>query len=187
VHTDDPAEMTRPAATHPAAGGEAFLAVDECGDRRLLRSDHKASAAGHGARPGPGPEQVPYREDPNDVGYRPQRTFEETIAAAARLNRALPVTGDLGVPESLRPASGWVPAYLALAGIWGFSFLFIKVADHEFAPLQVAFGRVVLGCVVVLLISLPRRRHSCRPEVTNVSSLDGGSFGLDTRVGVPAH
>ncbi|HXP20503.1 MAG TPA: hypothetical protein VN840_12745 [Streptosporangiaceae bacterium] len=38
---------------------------------------------------------------------------------------------------------------MALAGIWGFSFLFIKVAVRVFAPLQIAFGRVLLGFVVV--------------------------------------
>jgi len=37
---------------------------------------------------------------------------------------------------------------VALAGIWGFSFLFIKVAVRVFAPL-IAFGRVLLGFVVV--------------------------------------
>jgi drug/metabolite transporter (DMT)-like permease len=61
--------------------------------------------------------------------------------------------------------NGWPAAYVALAAIWGLSFLLIKIADRGFAPLQVAFGRVLLGCVVVCAISaigghrLPREMH----------------------------
>lgn len=47
----------------------------------------------------------------------------------------------------------WLAAYVALAAIWGMSFLFIKIADRAFAPSQVAFGRVALGCVVVCAIT----------------------------------
>jgi len=47
----------------------------------------------------------------------------------------------------------WLAAYVALAAIWGLSFLFIKVADGALRPLQVALGRVALGCVVVCLIT----------------------------------
>jgi drug/metabolite transporter (DMT)-like permease len=53
----------------------------------------------------------------------------------------------------------WLPAYAMLAGIWGFSFLFIKIADRALAPLQVAFGRVLLGAVVVTAITLARRER----------------------------
>jgi hypothetical protein len=34
------------------------------------------------------------------------------------------------------PAGRWVPAYVALAAIWGFSFLLIKVAVRVFARLR---------------------------------------------------
>jgi drug/metabolite transporter (DMT)-like permease len=52
----------------------------------------------------------------------------------------------------------WIPAYAALAAIWGLSFLFIKVADRALAPLQIAFGRVLLGCVVVAALAAVRRQ-----------------------------
>lgn len=39
-----------------------------------------------------------------------------------------------------------------LAGIWGWSFLFIKVAVGGMSPAAVAFGRVALGMVVVLVV-----------------------------------
>ena len=57
----------------------------------------------------------------------------------------------------------WLPAYLALAVIWGFSFLFIKVALESFGPGEVAFGRILLGALVLgasllaLRIALPPR------------------------------
>jgi drug/metabolite transporter (DMT)-like permease len=47
--------------------------------------------------------------------------------------------------------------FVLLAGIWGLSFLFIKVSVQAFAPLQVAFGRVLAGLVTLLAIVLARR------------------------------
>ncbi|MHB8682215.1 MAG: DMT family transporter [Acidimicrobiales bacterium] len=41
---------------------------------------------------------------------------------------------------------------LFLGVVWGFSFLFIKVADETLAPLQVAFGRVLCGMVALLVV-----------------------------------
>ncbi|MCA1842452.1 MAG: DMT family transporter [Actinobacteria bacterium] len=57
---------------------------------------------------------------------------------------------------------------LALAGIWGWSFLFIKVAVRGLTPPTVAFTRVFLGMVVMLCVlrsrglSLPRDRRTWR-------------------------
>lgn len=48
-------------------------------------------------------------------------------------------------------------AYLAAATVWGASFLFIAVALEGLAPLQVAFGRLVLGAVTLVVILLVRR------------------------------
>ncbi|MCG7205603.1 DMT family transporter [Streptomyces arenae] len=39
-----------------------------------------------------------------------------------------------------------------LAALWGCSFAFIKVSLHAFAPLQLAFGRLLVGAVVVSVI-----------------------------------
>ncbi len=58
-----------------------------------------------------------------------------------------------------RAVPRWLAAYLALAAIWGLSFLFIKLADRAFAPLQIALGRVALGCVVVCVVAGVGRRR----------------------------
>ena len=44
-----------------------------------------------------------------------------------------------------------------LALIWGSSFLWIKLADRGFAPVEVTFGRLALGAIVLLPIVLLRR------------------------------
>jgi drug/metabolite transporter (DMT)-like permease len=49
-----------------------------------------------------------------------------------------------------RRVSGWPVRFLALAAIWGMSFLFIKVGDGSFAPLQLALLRVALGTGTLL-------------------------------------
>lgn len=70
------------------------------------------------------------------------------------------VSGHVGRPPR------WLGAYVALAAMWGLSFLFIKVADRAFAPLQVALGRVALGCVVVCAVTwLGRRRLPLEPRL----------------------
>jgi drug/metabolite transporter (DMT)-like permease len=57
----------------------------------------------------------------------------------------------------------WVPPFIALAAIWGASFLFIKVADRALSPTEVALARVAVGAAVLLVVlaasgaKLPRR------------------------------
>jgi drug/metabolite transporter (DMT)-like permease len=59
-------------------------------------------------------------------------------------------------------ARQWLPGYLALAVIWGSSFLFIKVGLRELHPMHVALDRIVFGAVTLLVmlavtrIRLPR-------------------------------
>ncbi|MFL5451744.1 MAG: EamA family transporter, partial [Myxococcales bacterium] len=43
---------------------------------------------------------------------------------------------------------------LALAAIWGSSFMFIKVAVREVSPGEVVFGRVLVG-TLGLLVAVP--------------------------------
>jgi drug/metabolite transporter (DMT)-like permease len=51
----------------------------------------------------------------------------------------------------------WLPGYLALALIWGSSFLFIKVGVRELHPLYVTLGRVVAGALAVVAVLLVTR------------------------------
>ncbi|WP_433441038.1 DMT family transporter [Nonomuraea sp. CA-141351] len=44
----------------------------------------------------------------------------------------------------------WLPGFLLLAAIWGNSFFFIKVAVEVLQPLQVSFGRMAIGALVLL-------------------------------------
>ena len=44
---------------------------------------------------------------------------------------------------------GWIGPYLLLAALWGCSFLFIATALQTFSPTQVAFGRIVVGFVML--------------------------------------
>ncbi|WP_229898348.1 DMT family transporter [Streptomyces finlayi] len=60
---------------------------------------------------------------------------------------------------SRRRALDWRIRFAALALIWGFSFLFIKVGTEGFAPFQVTFGRLLFGALVlVAAMALKRER-----------------------------
>ncbi|WP_143094167.1 DMT family transporter [Streptacidiphilus jiangxiensis] len=52
----------------------------------------------------------------------------------------------------------WRVKFAALSLIWGFSFLFMKVGNRGFAPLQVTLGRLVAG-TAVLLVALAVKRQ----------------------------
>jgi drug/metabolite transporter (DMT)-like permease len=54
-------------------------------------------------------------------------------------------------------ARSWLPGYLALALIWGSSFLFIKIGIRELHPLYVTLGRVLAGALTVLVVLLVTR------------------------------
>jgi drug/metabolite transporter (DMT)-like permease len=62
----------------------------------------------------------------------------------------------------------WQLSFAALGAIWGCSFLFIKLGLQSFTPVEVAFGRLVIGAVVLLAIArathtpLPRARSTWR-------------------------
>ncbi|WP_030686363.1 DMT family transporter [Streptomyces globisporus] len=67
-------------------------------------------------------------------------------------------------PSSPSPAPAPAPRLLdwrvrfgALALIWGFSFLFIKVGTEGFAPFQVTFGRLLFGTAVLAAAIVVKR------------------------------
>jgi drug/metabolite transporter (DMT)-like permease len=49
--------------------------------------------------------------------------------------------------------------FVALTLIWGASFLFIKIGVEALAPLQVAFGRMFFGALVLVAVALARRER----------------------------
>lgn len=51
-----------------------------------------------------------------------------------------------------------MPAYLGLVMIWGCSFLFNELALRSFSPLAVAFGRIGLGAVTLVVVLLVLRQ-----------------------------
>lgn len=51
----------------------------------------------------------------------------------------------------------WLPSYLALALIWGFSFFFIKVGLESFTPVGVAVGRIAFGALALIIVTLITR------------------------------
>ncbi|MEV0373580.1 DMT family transporter [Streptomyces sp. NPDC050636] len=58
-----------------------------------------------------------------------------------------------------RRALAWPVRFAALCLVWGFSFLFIKLGTHAFAPLQVTLGRVTFGAMVlVAMLAIKRER-----------------------------
>ncbi len=61
-----------------------------------------------------------------------------------------------------KPASrtqSWRPRFALLALIWGLSFLFVKVGERAFAPLQTTLGRMLAGTVTLLVVLLVRRER----------------------------
>lgn len=57
------------------------------------------------------------------------------------------------------PVRAWLPTMLALAAIWGCSFLFISVGVRELHPTYLALGRVLAGAAV-LVVFLAIKRES---------------------------
>ncbi len=51
----------------------------------------------------------------------------------------------------------YVPLLLVVAGIWGSSFMFIKVAVDEIEPIPLMAGRLALAAIVLLLLLLVQR------------------------------
>ena len=56
-----------------------------------------------------------------------------------------------------------LPRIALLALIWGSAFLWIKLADRGFSPVEVTLARLALGAVVLFAIMLARREKIPRP------------------------
>ena len=57
----------------------------------------------------------------------------------------------------MRTTRRWQLEFIALAAIWGSSFMFIKLIGERWPPLWVAFGRVALGALTLLAICAVKR------------------------------
>jgi len=53
----------------------------------------------------------------------------------------------------------WRIRFAVLGLVWGFSFLFMKVGNEAFAPLQVTLGRMVFGTVVLAVAVAVKRER----------------------------
>jgi drug/metabolite transporter (DMT)-like permease len=51
------------------------------------------------------------------------------------------------------PRFPWQVAFLVLAGIWGCSFYFIKLGLEGLNPVQVAFGRCLIGALTLVVVT----------------------------------
>ncbi|MFE9915973.1 DMT family transporter [Micromonospora sp. NPDC005553] len=64
------------------------------------------------------------------------------------------------------PVRAWLPGFVALAAIWGSSFLFIKVGVAELHPVQLTLYRVVAGALTLLVVlAVLRDRLPHEPRV----------------------
>lgn len=52
----------------------------------------------------------------------------------------------------------WLPAYLGLVAIWGCSFLLNELALRSFSAIDVAFGRISLGALTLVVVLLALRQ-----------------------------
>lgn len=82
-------------------------------------------------------------------------------AAAPPASSGTPGTpgGGPSPAPAARPLLDWRIRFGALALIWGFSFLFIKVGTEAFAPLYVTLGRMVFGTAVLAVVLLAKRER----------------------------
>ncbi|MFF3514179.1 DMT family transporter [Streptomyces sp. NPDC002573] len=68
-------------------------------------------------------------------------------------------TADTTVAPRRRTALDWRLRFGVLSLIWGFSFLFIKVGTHAYAPFQVTLGRLVFGTAVLAAAMAVKRER----------------------------
>ncbi|HZN71787.1 MAG TPA: DMT family transporter [Micromonosporaceae bacterium] len=62
----------------------------------------------------------------------------------------------VSVDPQVRPVR-WLPGFVALAAIWGASFLFIKVGVSQLHPVYLTLGRVATGALTLLAVLVVTR------------------------------
>lgn len=108
-----------------------------------LSTTPSATATPHADAPtAPGPSPVP----------KGTARFDAGATGAATGGPAAPPAPDRRVLD-------WRLRFGALALIWGFSFLFIKVGTQAYAPFQVTLGRLFFGSVVLVAALVVKRER----------------------------
>jgi drug/metabolite transporter (DMT)-like permease len=69
-------------------------------------------------------------------------------------------------PSLYRPVTAWPARLLLLGGIWGMSFVLIKVGNRGFTPVQVSFGRMLFGLLALTPVLLAQRGRLPRDRRT---------------------
>jgi drug/metabolite transporter (DMT)-like permease len=69
------------------------------------------------------------------------------------------------VTAPIRSDQPWLAPFLALAAMWGASFLCIKVALDDLDPIGIVLGRILLGTVTLLALLAVRRERLPRGGV----------------------
>lgn len=72
----------------------------------------------------------------------------------------------MGEGRQPRVAVPWQVHYALLSGIWGLSFLLIKIGNETLDPVQVTLGRMVVGATVLGVIVVARRDRLPRSPST---------------------
>ncbi|WP_200210132.1 DMT family transporter [Micromonospora coerulea] len=72
----------------------------------------------------------------------------------------------------------WLPGFLALAAIWGSSFLFIKVGIEELHPLHLTLYRVATGALTLLVVLAALRDRLPREPRVWAHLFVVGAFGV---------
>ncbi|MEE4546401.1 DMT family transporter [Streptomyces sp. V4-01] len=83
----------------------------------------------------------------------------EIGTAATAVDDPPPVPAPPAAPAGLGRFVDWRIRFVALGLVWGFSFLFMKVGNEAFAPLQVTLGRMVFGTAVLAVALVARRER----------------------------
>jgi drug/metabolite transporter (DMT)-like permease len=79
-------------------------------------------------------------------------------------------TGPVAKLEPIPRAAGarlpWPAAFLVLTGIWACSFYFIKLGLEGPNPIQVAFGRCLIGALALAAVTAVSRTRLPRTAAT---------------------
>jgi len=84
-------------------------------------------------------------------------------------------------PFKANPTSAllWMPIYLGISTVYGFSFLLMKVGLTSFAPLQLANIRIFLGAITVGVIFVMRGKRLTREKNLWLHAFISGALIVD--------